>query len=389
MSIWRTDFPALTNGTYLDSAATAHKPQFVIDTVAELMGAEYATVSRGLYKASQDMTARYEAARGIIARFINASDDEVVFTKNATEGFNLLARTLVKEGNKVVITTMEHHANIVPWQLAKCSLGILPLTTQGELDLNAIENFITKDTKVFSFTAASNVLGTINPVDEIVKRARAINPQIIIIVDASQAVVHQPINVRDWDCDFLVFTGHKLYGPTGVGVLFGKAHHLEEMPPFLGGGDMVDVVTFENTTFRPAPHKFESGTPNFIEVIGLAEAITYLNNIGWNKIITHENDIKEELFAMLRRHNSVKIMGSSDNRLGLASFTIKGCHPQDVAMILDKMNVAVRVGHHCAMPLLQVLGESSLIRASTALYTNQDDITKLEEGLSKAERMLA
>ncbi len=387
MSAWRSDFPALQGeGAYLDSAATAHKPQCVIDTMGELLGPSYATISRGLYKASQDMTARYENARHVVAQFIKAEDDEIVFTRNATEALNIVAHGL--KAKRVLITEMEHHANIVPWQMTGAQINVLPITSSGELNVGELDKFITKDTNVFSFTAASNVLGTVNDVHSIIKTARSINRDIIIVLDASQAAVHMPIDVKAWDCDFLVFTGHKLYGPTGVGVLFGKAARLTNLPPLLGGGDMVDTVTFEKTTYRDAPHKFEAGTPNFIEAIALGEAIHYMSKIGWAALHAHESKIRDFLFTTLANIDGVEIVGHAPERLALASFAVKRCHPQDLAMILDQMNIAVRVGHHCAMPLLQRLGHKSLVRASAGLYTNEADIAMLEEGLKKAGRML-
>lgn len=396
MSEWRNDFPGLTHA-YLDSAATAHKPKIVIDKMAALMGVKYATVSRGLYKTSQEMTAAYEAARGTIATFLNASDNEIVFTKNATESLNLVAqswgRSNLRKGDRVLLTEMEHHANIVPWQILQKEkeivIDVLPITKDGDLDLSQIDKLITRSTKLFSFTTVSNVLGTVNPVKDIIAKARALNPGIVICIDASQAAPHGSIDVRDWDCDFLTFTGHKVYGPTGVGILYGKADLLNAMPPFLGGGDMIETVSFDGTTFRDAPHKFEAGTPAFIEAIGLAAAIDYLNDIGWDKIQAHEAKMAALLFKTLNALDGVTVIGNPVKRFGIASFVLDDCHPNDAAMIMDQMGVSVRVGHHCAMPLLQRLGHKALIRASCALYTNEADIECLAQSIQKTKRMLA
>lgn len=388
MSKWRQDFPALQEDgyAYLDSAATAHKPQRVINLITELTGVSYATVSRGLYKSSQDMTMRYEDARHTLAAFVNAKNNEIVFARNATEGINVVAKGVSPK--RVLITAAEHHANIVPWQLTGATIDVLPLLPSGKLDLSLLKDCIREDTDVFSFTALSNVLGIVNPVQDLVSAVRAIKSDIIIMVDASQAAVHIPIDVKAWDCDFMVFTGHKLYGPTGVGVLYGKEDRLNAMPPYNGGGDMIDVVTFEHSSFRDAPHRFEAGTPNFIEAIALAEAIKYMMEIGWDDLHAHEEKIKTALFEALSEVEGVDVVGEASDRIALASFSLAGCHPQDVAMVLDQMNIAVRVGHHCAMPLLQRLGHSSLIRASAALYTNEADVTRLKEGLIKARRIL-
>lgn len=396
MSAWRSDFPGLTHA-YLDSAATAHKPQTVIDKVAELMGSKYATVSRGVYKTSQDMTAAYERARATAARFVNATENEIVFTRNATESLNLVAqswgRTNLGAKDRVLLTQMEHHANIVPWQILQKEKGfaidVVPVTPDGDLDLTQLDRLITQDTKLFSFTAASNVLGTVNPVKDIVAKARALNPNITICVDGSQAVVHGPVDVKDWDCDFLAFTGHKLYGPTGAGVLYGRASFLNAMPPFLGGGDMIETVSFSGTLFRDAPHKFEAGTPAFVETIGLAAAIDYIGKVGWDKIRAHEEAMARLLFDTLAGLEGVTVIGHPEKRLGIAPFILKNCHPNDAGMILDQMGVSVRVGHHCAMPLLECLGHKALIRASVALYTNEADIERLAEGIQKTQRMLA
>lgn len=395
-SSWREDFPGITHA-YLDSAATAHKPQIVIDIMAELMGSKYATVSRGLYKTSQNMTTAYENARATVARFIGALDSEIVFTRNATESLNLVAqswgRAHLSAKDRILLTAMEHHANIVPWQILQKEKGfaidVLPVTENGELDLTQLESLIGKNTKLMSFSAASNVLGTINPVKEIVARAKALNPNIVVCVDGAQAVVHGPVDVKDWNCDFLVFTGHKLYGPTGIGVLYGKADLLADMPPFLGGGDMIETVAFNDTVFRSAPHKFEAGTPAFVEAIGLATAIGYVEKLGWDKVQAQEAKISTLLFETLNGLKGVTVIGKPQRRLGIAPFVLEKCHPNDAAMILDQMSVSVRVGHHCAMPLMECLGHAALIRASIALYTNEADIVRLAEGIQKTQRMLA
>jgi len=400
ISPWRHDFDVFEDErfVYLDSAASAQKPKIVNATMFQLMNGKYANVSRGLYAASQNMTTAYEGSRAMIAQFMNANSNEIVFTRNATEGFNLLAQSWgganLSKSDRVLITAMEHHANIVPWQLLRDKIGftldVCPITDEGTLDLDALETLITKDTKIISFTAASNVFGTINPVKDIIKRARAMNPDIVVCVDASQAIVHGGVDVKDWDADFVIWTGHKLYGPTGIGILYGREELLNDMPPFMGGGDMIETVDFEGSTYKTAPHRFEAGTPAFIEVIGLASAVKYIQDIGIDKIRVHENELSMLLYKELNNLDFVTMMPSPQNaRLGIASFVMEGCHPQDVAMILDQMGICVRVGHHCAMPLMKVLGQEATIRASIGLYNNDSDIMHLIEGLTKAKRMLS
>ncbi len=282
----------------------------------------------------------------------------------------------------------------MPWQLLrdkiKFTLDVCPISKDGEIDIDKLETLITPKTKIFSFIATSNVLGTINPVKEIIKRARSINPDIVIAVDASQAIVHGKVDVKEWDADFVIWTGHKLYGPTGIGILYGREELLNNMPPFLGGGDMIDRVHFAGSTYKSAPHRFEAGTPAFVEAIALGEAVNYIQGVGLDKVTAYEDQLTQYLYKELSKLDFVTLMPSpADSRSGIVSFVMDGCHPQDVSMILDQMGICVRVGHHCAMPLMKVLRQEATIRASIGLYTNGTDIDKLILGLTKAKEMLS
>ncbi|MGB0719850.1 MAG: aminotransferase class V-fold PLP-dependent enzyme [Bdellovibrionales bacterium] len=382
---------------FLDSAASAQKPKIVIDAMNNVLQIGYSNIHRGLYRISQDLTADFEAVRVKVAQFIGASSEkEIVFTRNATESINLVAqswgRTHLKSGDEIILTEMEHHANIVPWQLLRDQIGIViktvPVNDNGTLDLDAFEKLLTPKTKFVSFVHVSNALGTMNEAKKIIHIARDFYRDIKILVDGSQAVVHDAINVTDLDADFYVFTGHKLYGPTGIGVLYGKYDILETMPPYQGGGDMIEHVTFDHTTFKEPPYRFEAGTPAIVEVIGLGAAIDYVQSIGLQAIKTHEQDLLTYATRTLGEIQGVRLYGTAPDKAGVISFTLDGAHISDVAMILDQCGVAVRTGHHCCMPLMQRFGIDGTIRASIGLYTDKTDIDQLIEAVRKAKDML-
>lgn len=401
-SLWKNDFPVFQhtmNGkplAFLDSGASAQKPQVVIDALTRAYTDHYANVHRGLYDFSQRMTAAYESARQKIANFIGAETRSIIFTRNATEGINLVAqswgRTYLKQGDEILLTEMEHHANLVPWHILRDQIGIvinyIPVTDRGELDYDAIPSLLSPRTKLVSCTQVSNVLGTVNNIKRIKTILSVFNPDIKLLVDGSQAVVHQSVHMGDLDCDFYVFTGHKLYGPTGVGVLYGKPEILESMPPYQGGGDMIDTVTLDGSTYAAPPARFEAGTPAIAEVIALGAAIDYVIGIGMENITAHEQDLLVYATEKLSSIDGLKIYGTADYKAGIISFTMEGCAPADVAMILDQCGVAVRTGHHCCQPLMARLGVEGTLRASLALYNDKDDINQLVEGLKKAKRML-
>ncbi len=397
----REYFPILseeTNGqklAYLDTASSAQKPQAVIDKMSEVMSTYYANIHRGLYHFSQMATQEYETVRGKVADFIKAySVNEVVFTRNTTEAINLVAsswgKANLKAGDEIIVSAMEHHANIVPWQLIEgLKIKVVPLMKDGTLDFEAFENTLSERTKLVSIVHVSNALGTINPVAKIVRKAKAFNTDIKVLIDASQSVVHGGVDVREIGCDFLVFTGHKLYGPTGVGVLWGREQILNDMPPYQGGGDMIENVSFEGTTFKKAPARFEAGTPAIVEVIGLGAAIDFIRTIGQDNIAAHEKNMLDTLMRGLAKIDGLTFYGQSQDKVGIVSFVPVWAHPSDVTMILDKCCVAVRTGHHCCMPLMKSLGVDGTIRASIGLYSNQNDIDSLISGLKKAKELLS
>lgn len=402
---WRADFPALAgsmNGkpvAFLDSGASAQKPQTVIDAVAGVMQNGYANIHRGVYEFSQKTTASFEAVRGKVAQFLNAaSENEIIFTRNATEGVNIVAqswgRTHLRAGDEIILTEMEHHANLVPWHILRDQIGVvikyIPVTPDGELDLTALDTLLTAKTRLVSFVHVSNALGTINNPLAIVSRVRAHNPDIKILIDGAQSVVHMPIDVQALGCDWLVFTGHKLYGPTGVGVLWGKYDVLDTMSPYQGGGDMIDTVTLAGTSYKAPPHRFEAGTPAIAEVIGLGAAIDYVTGIGWNDITAYEHQLGLDLFERLSLRDDIRIIGgNAPARAGIVSFLLNGVHTADVGMILDQCGVAVRTGHHCCQPLMGKFDITGTVRASLALYNTVEEIDALMTALDKAKAMLA
>ena len=386
----RADFPILTRTmhgkplAFLDSAASAQKPRAVIDTVRDVYEREYANVHRGLYEISEAVTDRYEGTRETIRDFIGAaSTKEIVFTRNATESVNLVAhcfgRNFLKEGDEVVITELEHHANIVPWQMLRDEKGIVlkvaPITDDGELIMSAFDDLLGPRTNLVAVAHMSNVMGTILPVEDIIRRAHAVGAKVLI--DGCQSVTHIPVDVQALGCDFFVFSGHKLYGPSGIGVLYGREELLDAMPPFLGGGDMISSVTFEKSTWARLPHKFEAGTPAIAQAIGLGAAIDYVNGLGLAAIGQHEADMLNYATQQLSSFDGLRIVGTAPNKASVVSFVLDYAHPHDIATIIDRAGVAVRAGHHCAQPLMDRMDVPATVRASIGFYTNKADIDAL------------
>lgn len=398
----RGDFPGLSramNGrdlAFLDTAASAQKPRAVIEAMSRVYETGYANIHRGIYRISQELTTAFEDVRARTAAFIGAQGHEnIVFTRNATEGINLVAQSwggaFLREGDEVILTGMEHHANIVPWQLLQDRTGIkikaVPVLDDGTLDYAGLEALLSPRTRLVGAVHISNAFGVENDASKIIGIAKGFNPEIKVLIDGSQAVVHRPVNMRELGADFYVFTGHKLYGPTGIGVLYGRREVLESMPPYQGGGDMIERVSFAGTTFREPPHRFEAGTPAIAEVIGLGAAIGYVEEIGLEAIQAHERRLLAYGTERLKEIRGLKLYGDVPEKAGVFSFTIERIHPSDIGMVLDQCGVAVRAGHHCCMPLLERFGLSATVRASLGLYSNEADIDALVEGLHKAERL--
>jgi cysteine desulfurase/selenocysteine lyase len=399
----RADFPILSRKVYnrplvfLDSAASAQKPQAVIDAMDSLLTQDYANIHRGVYYLSQKSTELFEQARATVARFINASSaDEIIFTRNATESINLVAATwgrkFLTQGDEVILTELEHHANIVPWQMLRTEKGIelkiVPIIESGALDMDAFEKLIGPRTRLVAVSHMSNALGTIQPVSKIIKLAHAHN--IPVLLDGCQSVVHMPIDVQALDCDFFVFSGHKLYGPTGIGVLYGKAAILDTMPPYMGGGDMIERVTFAKTTFKKAPGRFEAGTPAIAEAVGLAAAIDYVEGLGRQAVADYEDGLLDYMTASLKRIPGLRIYGTAKDKAGLVSFTMDGIHAHDIGTVVDNIaSVAIRVGHHCAQPLMDRLGIAATARASIGLYNTREEIDVLASALEKLREMFS
>ena len=389
----KKDFPIFndTSLVYLDSASTSQKPSAVINSLKNVYENSNANVHRALYSLGSKSTEMYESARKIVAKFINAAPQEVVFTSGTTESLNLLSYTLdskINKNDEILISHMEHHANLVPWQLlAKrtgAKLRYLPLTKEGELDLSQTERYFTSKTKIVSLTHMSNVLGSINPIKKISKITKKIDA--IFIVDAAQSVSHIPVDVQNLGCDFITFSGHKMLGPTGIGVLWGSLKMLESLPPFLSGGEMIETVTLENSTWNEVPYKFEAGTPNYVQAIGLGTAVEYLSNIGMENVQAHEKQLTEYAIEKLKTIPELYIHGSPSNRGGVISFNLNKIHPQDLSQFLNEDNICIRVGHHCAQPLLKTLGETSTARISFYVYNDSSDIDKFVESLKSAMR---
>ena len=376
---------------YLDNASTTHKPLNVIDCVNNVYSEANANVHRAIYNLGDKSTRLYEDSRKKVSQFINAnSPKEVIFTSGATESLNLLAYSLshdLNEDDEILITEMEHHSNIVPWQLiakkTKAKIRSIPLLENGELDLSESNSLFNQKTKIVSVTHMSNVLGTINPLKRLSDLAHRVGAK--FIVDGAQGVPHMKVNLKQIDCDFYVFSGHKMLGPTGIGVLWGKYELLNKMEPFLGGGEMIDSVTLEESTWNEVPYKFEAGTPNFVQAIGLGEAINYLEDLDMKSIEDHERELTKFALEELNRVENIKLHGSAKNRGGVISFTLKDIHSLDLAQFLNEDNIAIRVGHHCAQPLLNKLGETSTARISFYLYNDDSDIIKLCKTLKKVQ----
>ena len=392
----RDDFPILKREVYpgvplifLDSAASSQRPSAVIEAMDEYYRFHHANVHRGIHRLSEEATDLYEGARERIADFINAPDaSQVIFVRNATEGLNLVAyswgRKNIGEGDEILLTEMEHHANLIPWQILAEEKGALlryvPFHEDGTLDLANLPDLLTEKTKLFSFTAVSNVFGTVNPVKRLVDAAHEVGA--IAIVDAAQAVPHMPVDVQAWDCDFMAFSGHKMCGPTGIGILYGRREILDAMPPFMGGGDMILRVNFESATWNELPWKFEAGTPSIAEAIGLGAAVDYLTALGMDEVHAHEQFITGYALEALSEVPGLEILGpSAAQKGGVAAFTLSGVHPHDIADILDKRGIAVRAGHHCAMPLHHRCGVAATTRASFYVHTTTEEIDKLVQGL--------
>lgn len=390
----RADFPILGEKirnkplVYLDNAASCQKPQAVIDAIVRTYSHEYANIHRGVHTLSVKATDRFEAAREKARAFINASSEkEIIFVRGATEAINLVAQSYgksqFKAGDEIVISAMEHHANIVPWQMLCQQIGtvlrVAPINQQGELLFDEFEKLLNSNTKLVAITHMSNALGSINPVEKIIAAAHAKN--IPVLLDGAQAIPHMPVDVQALDCDFYVFSGHKLYGPSGTGVLYGKQALLEAMPPYQGGGDMIRQVTFEKTTYAGLPHKFEAGTPAIAEVIGLGAAIDYVSAIGMDNVAAYEAELLDYATHQAQQIKGLNIIGQAEHKGGILSFTLDHIHPHDIGTMLDSLGIAVRAGHHCAMPVMDFYGVPATARASFAMYNTRQEIDILMQGI--------
>lgn len=397
----RAEFPILdimVHGrplVYLDSAATSQKPKAVLDALDKYYTQYNSNVHRGVHELSQQATTAYENARQTVANFINAEHDhEIIFTRGTTESINLVAssycRKYVKPGDAILISGMEHHSNIVPWQIAceqaGANLRVIPIDEQGELKLETLDVLLDADVKLVAITMISNTLGTINPVKEIIAKAHHLN--IPVLLDAAQAIQHMPVDVQALDVDFLVFSGHKMYGPTGIGVLYGKSKWLDAIPPYQGGGDMIKSVTFARTVYNELPYKFEAGTPDIAGAIGLAAAIEFISQLGLENIAAYEQELIQYAYQELQNIPGLRFIGDSKNRAGAISFLIDDLHPYDVGELLDKMGVAVRTGHHCTQPIMDQFGIPGTVRASFAVYNTKSEIDILIKSLHQAIKML-
>jgi len=398
----RSAFPILdteVNGRpliYLDNGATSQKPQSVIDTIERYYSEQNANIHRGVHQLSQKATQAYEDARETIRAFLGAANGcEVLFTKGTTDGINLVAsswgRKNLRPGDEVIISTMEHHSNIVPWQMIceerGATLKVIPIHDSGDLDMDAFDALLTDKTKMVATVHVSNSLGTINPIDEIIKKSHAVGAKVLL--DGAQAVPHMQVDVKAMDIDFYTFSGHKIFGPTGVGILYGKETLLNAMPPYQGGGDMIEKVTFEKTTYNTLPHKFEAGTPNIVGGIGLAAALDFVNQYAPQALLDHEQDLLDYATTSLLNLKGVRIIGTAKKKACVISFVVDDLHPFDVGTLLDQQGIAVRTGHHCTQPLMDRYGIPGTIRASFAIYNNRADVDALVQALSKAIDMLS
>ena len=398
----REDFPVLrltVNGkplVYLDNAATAQKPRPVLDALRKYYETECANIHRGLHWMSEEATRDYEESREKVRQFLGAEDTrEIIFVRGTTEAINLVAhsfcRPRVRAGDEILITAMEHHSNIVPWQIlceqTGAQLRVAPINDEGELLLGEFERLLTSRTRLAAVCHISNALGTVNPISEMIEMAH--RRKVPVLVDGAQAAPHMPVNVRELDCDFYAFSGHKLYGPTGIGVLYGKAQWLEEMPPYQSGGDMIRSVTFEKTTYNSLPYKFEAGTPHIAGVIGLGAAVDYLNGIGLERAAAYERELLEYATEHVRGIPGLRIIGTAREKAGVLSFVLEGIHPHDVGTILDREGIAVRAGHHCAMPVMERFGIPATTRASFAFYNTPQEVDALVAGIERVKEVFA
>ncbi len=396
----RKDFPVLhqsVNGhplVYLDNGATSQKPRAVIDAVSHYYETYNANIHRGVHFLSENATREYEASRDTAQRFINAADRrEIIYVRGTTEGINLVAqaygRPRLKAGDEIVLSTMEHHSNIVPWQMlcqqTGAKLKVVPVTDEGELDFEAYLGLLGAKTRVVAIVHLSNSLGTINPVKEIVKAAREHGA--VTLLDGAQAVPHIPVDVQDLGCDFYAFSGHKVFGPTGIGVLYGRMELLDSMQPYQGGGDMIRTVSFEHTTYNDLPHKFEAGTPNIVGAIGLATALDYVSNLGIDAIAAHEDDVVAYATEKVAEIPGIRIIGTAPEKSGIISFLMEGVHSHDIGTVLDSQGVAIRAGHHCTMPLMKRFGVAATSRASFALYNTKEEADTLVNAIWKVKEM--
>ena len=398
----RAEFPILNREfggkplVYIDNAATSQKPRQVLDAISGYYAEENANIHRGVYALSAEATLAYERARAKAQRFIGAADPhEIVFVRGTTEAVNLVAQSFVRprvrEGDEILITHMEHHSNIVPWQLLREQTGavlrVAPITDAGEVDLDAFEQLLGPKTRFVSIVHVSNSLGTINPVKAMIALAR--EQGVPVFVDGAQAAPHLQVDVRDLDCDFYAASGHKMFGPTGIGILYGKAAHLDAMPPYHGGGEMIRSVTFEKTTFAPPPAKFEAGTPHIAGAIGLGAAVDYLERQDWDAVQAHEADLLAYATERLTAIHGLRVIGSAEHKAAVVSFVMEGVHAHDIGTILDEQGVAVRTGHHCTQPVMQRMGVPATARASFALYNTRDDVDALLRGLDRVREVFA
>ena len=396
----RKDFPILSTTVYdrplvyLDNAATTQKPLCVLDAMRHEYLNANANVHRGVHYLSQQATELHEAARETVRRFINAGKtEEVIFTRGTTESINLVASSFceefMKEGDEIIVSVMEHHSNIVPWQLQAARRGVavrvIPMNDEGELDMEAYAGMFTERTKIVSVAHVSNVLGTVNPVREMIRIAHSHG--VPVLIDGAQSTPHFKMDVQELDCDFFAFSGHKIYGPTGIGVLYGKEEWLERMPPYQGGGEMIESVTFEKTVFQSLPFKFEAGTPDYIATHGLAVALDYVNDIGLENISSHERELTSYCMEQMRSIDGIALFGTSEHKDAVVSFLVGDIHHLDMGTLLDRLGIAVRTGHHCAQPVMQRYGIQGAVRASFAMYNTREEIDALVEGVRRVSRM--
>ena len=396
----RRDFPILSTTVYdrpliyLDNAATTQKPLCVLDAMRHEYLNANANVHRGVHYLSQQATELHEAARETVRRFINAGKtEEVIFTRGTTESINLVASSFceefMKEGDEIIVSVMEHHSNIVPWQLQAARRGVavrvIPMNDEGELDMEAYAGMFTERTKIVSVAHVSNVLGTVNPVREMIRIAHSHG--VPVLIDGAQSTPHFKVDVQELDCDFFAFSGHKIYGPTGIGVLYGKEEWLERMPPYQGGGEMIESVTFEKTVFQSLPFKFEAGTPDYIATHGLAVALDYVNDIGLENISSHERELTSYCMEQMRSIDGIALFGTSEHKDAVVSFLVGDIHHLDMGTLLDRLGIAVRTGHHCAQPVMQCYGIQGAVRASFAMYNTREEIDVLVEGVRRVSRM--